>query len=110
MHQPAREFLESYAQSLEGRERAWPDIECLWHEAEALSLSEDAGKAELLMALAGRLSRDLTGTAGAGTGGVMVPSFRERELRDFSAAGCATTRNWSARSVTGACSRQSARS
>ena len=82
-HQLAREFLESYAQSLEGRERAEVTIECLWHEAEALSLSQDVRKAERLTALARRLSRDLTATAGAGSGGVMVLSFRERELRDF---------------------------
>ena len=88
-HQVAREFLESYAQNLTGRERAEVTIECLWHEAEALSLSKDPRKADLLTALAQRLSRDLIGTADSGTtgvgraAGVMVPRFREREVRDF---------------------------
>lgn len=88
-HQVAREFLESYAQNLTGRERAEVTIECLWHEAEALSISQDTRKANLLTALARRLSRDLIGTAGTGTAGVggavgvMVPSFREREVRNF---------------------------
>ena len=88
-HQVAREFLESYAQNLTGRERAEMTIECLWHEAEALSISQDTRKASLLTALARRLSRDLIGTAGGGTAGagaaagVMVPGFRERELRNF---------------------------
>jgi hypothetical protein len=88
-HRVAREFLESYADNLTGRERAEVTIECLWHEAEALSLSKDTSKADLLTALARRLSKDLIGTAGAGTNGaggaagVMVPSFREREVRSF---------------------------
>lgn len=86
-HQVAEEFLESYAKNLTGRERAEVAIECLWHEAEALSLRQHARKAELLTALARRLSGDLAGAAGAtgttGANGVMVLSFRDREIRDF---------------------------
>jgi hypothetical protein len=85
-HRVAREFLESYAQNLTGRERAEVTIECVWHEAEALSLSQDTRKVNLLTALARRLSKDLIGTTGAGTtgaAGVMVTSFREREVRNF---------------------------
>jgi hypothetical protein len=79
-HQTAREFLESYARNLGGLERALVCIECLWHEAEALSLTTDPRKAELLIALAERLSADLAGPTGPT--GVMVPSFRDREVRD----------------------------
>jgi hypothetical protein len=82
-HQIARDFLESYAQDLTGRERAEIVLECLWHEAESLNISHNPRKAALLTALAWRLSRNLTGTVGAGGGGVMVPSFRERDVRDF---------------------------
>lgn len=79
-HQVAREFLESYARSLAGRERAEVSIECVWHEAEALSLTQDAGKAGLLIALATRLSAALTGPpAPAGH------SFHDQAVRNFTA-------------------------
>lgn len=80
-HQAARAFLEAYAQNLTGRERAEATVECLWHEAEALSLSQNARKAKLLAGLAARLSPDLAGLAAPS--GVMVPSFRDREVRKF---------------------------
>lgn len=83
VHQTAREFLESYARNLAGLERALACIECLWHEAEALSRTEDPHKAELLIALAERLSADLAGPTGPT--GVMVPSFRDSEVRGFTA-------------------------
>jgi hypothetical protein len=83
-HQGARAFLESYVQGLAvGRERAEVIIECLWHEAEALSLGQDARKADLLTELAWSLSMDLVGTPGIVAGGAMVPGLRERELREF---------------------------
>jgi len=77
-HQAARAFLESYAQDLVGRERAEAVIECLWHEAEALSLSADPRKGDLLTTLAVKLSPGLAGPAGA-----IVPGFRDREVRKF---------------------------
>ena len=77
-HREARRFLESYAHDLVGRERAEAVIECLWHEAEALSLSEEPRKAELLTDLAVRLFPDLAGPTGA-----TVPGFRDREVRKF---------------------------
>jgi hypothetical protein len=83
-HQAARAFLESYAHDLAGRERAEATIECLWHEAEALTLTPRPGKAGLLIELAERLSPDLAGPNGPnGPNGVVVPSFRDREVRDF---------------------------
>jgi hypothetical protein len=80
-HRAALEFLETYAQSLTGTERVEAVIECLWHEAEALSLSRDAPKTEPLTDLAERLSADLAGSIGPAP--VIVPRFRDREIRNF---------------------------
>lgn len=86
-HRRAREFLSAYGQSLTGVERAKVIIECLWHDAEALSLSQDPGKAHLLTELARGLSAELseaarTEAARTGGAGVIVPGFRQQEIRD----------------------------
>jgi hypothetical protein len=80
-HRHAAEFLESFADGLAGRERARVVIECLWHEAEALNLSQDADRDGKLLALAARLSRNLVGQPGSRSGA--VSGFRDSEVRDF---------------------------
>lgn len=80
-HQDAREFLEAYVHDLAGAERAEAVIECLWHEAEVLRLSQNPSTTELLTTLAERLSPGLAGPVGPD--GVMVSRFRDREVRKF---------------------------
>lgn len=85
-HRAAREFLGSCAQYLTGWERATVIIQCLWHEAEALSLSQDPGQPDRLIQLARALSAELSDSAreeAAKAGMILVPRFRQREIRDF---------------------------
>jgi len=85
-HRIAREFLGSCAQYLAGWERATVIIQCLWHEAEALSLSQDPGKPDRLVQLARGLSDELSESAqaeAAKAGAILVSRFRQQEIRDF---------------------------
>jgi len=85
-HRESRAFLDASARYLTGGERAKVIIECLWHEAEALSLSQNPGKPDRLLQLARGLSGELSESAraeAAKAGAILVPRFRQQEIRDF---------------------------
>ena len=75
-HRDAREFLQSFVPGLSGSDQSVVLVECLWHEAQVLSLIRSAEMEEKLTRLARELSGGLTPS----------PAFTEEDLRRYAVA------------------------
>ena len=73
VHNEARKFVEIWTEGQVGTEQVLGMLECLWHEAIALGLSQAEEREEVLVASARRLSGALQGS----------PAYLPPELRAF---------------------------
>jgi hypothetical protein len=71
-HRDARAFMQSFTRGLTGTDQCHAQVECLWHEAQALLLADAVGLEDALLSFARKMDEYLN----------PIPAFSKLDLRD----------------------------